>query len=134
MKVCTQQSCKREAAPNRKCCSECLAYWVKYDRKRNRTLKRTVYKQIQNAKISDRKKGYKLDELKDYISVEFMLGEWKRSEKCHYDNCKVQMQYASCILPNGMTIERLTNKGPHTKGNCVLACHRCNCKHNNKLV
>ena len=93
------------------------------------TLRGTCKTAIVGSKRADRRKGCNIDEL-DYITFEWMESEWTKQEhKCYYRHCKRLMQYKDCMLSNGLTIERLDNKKPHTKPNCVLACHHCNCKH-----
>ena len=131
-RICSRKTCTREAAPDHKCCKGCLATQAKYDRKNDKTFERKLDKKINKCKYLDRKKGYKIAELVGYLKAIDITDMWNTSKICHY--CKVLMQYENCQLPNGMTIERLKNPKPHLKDNCVLACHRCNCRHNNKLV
>lgn len=46
--------------------------------------------------------------------------------KCFY--CEEEMQVINRKKSNGLTIERLDNRLPHTTKNVVLCCSRCNCK------
>jgi hypothetical protein len=52
--------------------------------------------------------------------------------QCLY--CGTTLQTANRKQPDGLTIDRLDNAKPHTLSNCVLACHRCNCRHKNKTL
>jgi hypothetical protein len=60
----------------------------------------------------------------NFIDYEFVLNLIQRSEdQCYY--CSCELQYLE-RCDNMGTIERLDNAIGHVKGNCVIACFKCN--------
>ena len=81
---------------------------------------------INNSKDSD-KKYKRLYKEKEYLTGEDILAlRKKQNNLCFY--CKRVLQTKNMKKPDGLTVERIDNSKAHVKGNCVIACHRCNMK------
>ena len=82
----------------------------------------TIKKMILHSKESD-KKNNRYDQVNfiDYCFIENLIDDCE--DKCYYCNCK--LQYVD-FTNNLATIERLDNSIGHIKGNCVIACKKCN--------
>ena len=81
---------------------------------------------INHSKDSDKihKRTYKEE---DYISGTDLLALREQlHNKCKY--CYTPLQTDNMQAHDGLTIERLDNKIAHVKGNCTLACSKCNIK------
>jgi hypothetical protein len=85
-------------------------------------VQKTIKKMIYASKYTDKKcKRYEEYKFVDYDYVKELIE--KSEDKCYY--CICQLQY---IIYQGdlATIERLDNSLGHIKGNCVIACKKCN--------
>ncbi len=82
----------------------------------------TVSIMINSAKKND-KKYNRFDEVNfvDYNHVKTMIQ--KSEDQCYYCSCELQYIDRSDNLGS---LERLDNDIGHTKGNCVIACLKCN--------
>jgi hypothetical protein len=81
-------------------------------------VKNMVHWNLQN----DKKKGiYDADNCVDEDHVLELI--WIAQGNCYY--CKCSLQYV-IKTDNLASLERLTNKLGHVKGNCVIACLKCN--------
>ena len=101
-------------------CSDC--------RKRDKRNKQTNWLnvKISNCKGAD-KKHKRLYKEKEFITGEDILALRKKQKNlCCY--CKRVLQTKKMRKPDGLTIERIDNSKAHVKGNCKIACHRCNMK------
>ena len=77
------------------------------------------------SKNSDARSNRTSDE--PYVTPERLLTlRILQNNKCWY--CDTELQVFNRKQPNGLTIERLDNKKSHTRSNCILCCHRCNCR------
>jgi len=79
---------------------------------------------IGSSKQSDNKKDRYDDD--KFIDMCFLNLLFEESNTCYY--CSVEFTYNE-RCDTFVTIERLNNKIGHIKSNCVLACWRCNNKH-----
>jgi len=79
---------------------------------------------IHHSKHQDNKKDRYDDD--KFIDMEFLTELFDSSNTCHY--CSVEFTYNE-LCNTLVTIERLNNTIGHIKSNCVLACWRCNNKH-----
>ena len=100
-----------------KTCSSCARSKKKY----KQTLRGTCTQAICNAKDTDKQRGFDVEELvrrEDYITAEWMQEQWElQGGKCYYSRCNHQeMQHINCREDNGLTLERIDNTKPHTKG------------------
>lgn len=87
-------------------------------------MKLTILEMLRGSKASDRKKDrYDANNFVDKCFIEMLMDE---SLECHY--CSIEMQLIDCD-DTLCTIERLDNRIGHTKANCVLACRKCNFRH-----
>ncbi len=82
----------------------------------------TVLRMISHSKAKDKK--YIRFDGANFIDYEFVLNLIQKAEdQCYYCCCELQYMERS---DNMGTIERLDNAIGHTKGNCVIACLKCN--------
>lgn len=81
-----------------------------------------VHNMVQSNLLRDKKTGlYDADNCVDEDHVLELI--WIAQGSCYYCKCSLQYQtYAN----NLASLERLTNKLGHVKGNCVIACLQCN--------
>ena len=62
----------------------------------------------------------------DFIDKDYLHNSWDvQHNKCHH--CKIITQPDDRCAHDGCTVERLDNSIGHSKANCVIACHACNC-------
>lgn len=82
----------------------------------------TIKNIIRGSKNSD-KQNNRYDQVNfiDYCFVENLIDDC--NNKCFYCDC--DLQYVN-YTDNLATIERLVNSVGHIKGNCVIACKKCN--------
>ena len=81
---------------------------------------------ISNCRGSDLKHK-RLYKEKEYLTTEDIIAfRKKRNYLCCY--CDRVLQTKKMQKPDGLTIERIDNSKAHVKGNCKIACHRCNMK------
>lgn len=74
---------------------------------------------------NDKQKGiYDSENCVDYDHVLELI--WIAQGSCYYCKCSLQYQKKQDDLA---TLERLTNRLGHVKGNCVIACWKCNRTH-----
>ena len=85
-----------------------------------------------NLKIRDCKKSDRnAKDERPYKEEEYITGadiialRDELHNQCKY--CYIPLQIDNMKAHDGLTIERLDNSKAHVKGNCTLACHRCNC-------
>ena len=83
---------------------------------------------VRDSRYNDRKAKRQIDPTIPYISTSDLLElQNTQQNKCYY--CWLDMSWMERSRnPRGLTLERLNNRLPHYKSNCVLACKRCNCK------
>ena len=76
------------------------------------------------SRVKDKDRGFKWNE-EDYIDKHWLGGLAKeRGTDCYW--CGVACDTYDRKKNTGCTIERLSNKLPHLKRNCVFACLSCN--------
>ena len=88
--------------------------------------KRWAHRATVHSRIAD-KKSNRLYQSNTFITpkrLEFLRDI--QHNKCIY--CYTPMQIENRRKPNGLTVERVDGKKPHTKNNVALCCFRCNCK------
>ena len=79
-----------------------------------------------HARLSDIKMKRPIDESL-YITPERLRTlRLLQCNRCVY--CDTKMQVINRKKPDGLTIERIKNSDAHNEDNCILSCHRCNCK------
>ena len=115
MSVC--QRCSQVNTTTHRTCPACLEYY--------RVWKAANWKKrvLESGRTTDRKKNrYSWEDALTEACLEKMYGD--QDGRCHY--CFVIMNTARRKIPCGLTLQRLNNSVGHNKGNCVLACHKCN--------
>ena len=81
---------------------------------------------VMNSKVSDKKHCREWTDA-EYVTAQFLLNQFDEQEgACYW--CGTEMQTQNRRQDNGLTIERLNNRFPHTRENCRLACFKCNVK------
>lgn len=129
MKIRSQIKNKCQHNRRKQFCIECEGASICHHQKRrnlckvcNDPIPITIKGMINHSKFDDKKKGkYDQTNFIDYCFVENMIEDCE--DKCFY--CKCELQYV-VFDSNLATIERINNSIGHIKGNCVIACHRCN--------
>ena len=127
--------CCKTLTDLRRKCPTCRLYentWRKTTRSR-RTTQERVYKQntwakriVMHAKMADKRYNRPICE-QEYITPKRLTYlRLLQQNRCFY--CKTELQNQNRKLHNGLSCERLSSSESHTQQNCVLACHRCNCK------
>ena len=77
------------------------------------------------SRQSDNKKNRTSEE--PYITADRLKAlRVLQDNRCFY--CDKELQVQNRKQHDGLTIERLNNKEPHSMSNVILCCHRCNCK------
>jgi hypothetical protein len=84
--------------------------------------KHTIKTMLKNSKYSDKVNNrYDQTNFIDYSFVENLIDDSEM--KCCYCECKLQnTEYSDTLI----TIERINNEIGHVKGNCKIACKKCN--------
>ena len=110
--------CKRPAVKDRRKCAKCLACG-----RRTRVIHWEVT-MVNQSKTSDRKKKFKWQP-EEYITGDWLKFLYKTQPDCYW--CGASYLCTKNRRHNrGLTIERLDNRLPHLKRNCVFACAWCN--------
>ena len=80
---------------------------------------------VRQSKKSDLKKGFDINKL---ITRDFILKQHRaQKNKCMYCNCVMKSGIGiNRMEPNGLSLERISSKLPHTNDNCILTCYQCN--------
>ena len=111
--------CKREALPNRKRCQNCTRSNF-YSLKRN-----WATRMVLHSKRSDKYKKYKWEPA-EYVNKQWILTMFRKTGATCYWCGATNLNIKRRTGADGLTLERLSNKLPHLKRNCVLACGQCN--------
>ena len=93
---------------------------------RNYQARRWAYRACVHSRIADHNanRTYTVNTFITPPRLEFL--RILQQNKCIY--CHTHMQIQHRRKPNGLTVERVDGKKPHTKNNVALCCFRCNCK------
>ena len=131
--LCVCCTVKLDEGCTRRKCDKCLKKARDY-KKKTRDAKRAEQERKYRSSVWFKRCLYRAkqtDEDKDrteegpYMSPERLQTlRILQLNKCFY--CEKKLQTENRRAPDGLTIERLSNKRPHTLGNCVLCCHQCN--------
>ena len=88
-----------------------------------------IYKRIQQHIVKDKRRFKNFNE-DDYITVIDVLNLLKNQEnKCNFCDEEVNLKPTHTQKSrdlNAFSIDRINNKKPHTKTNCVISCFYCN--------
>ena len=103
----------------RSTCKECMN-----DEQKIEYIKKTM---ISHSREKDKK--YNIYDADNFIDKCFLEGLFEDSTTCHY--CSVEFTYNE-RCDTYVSIERLNNNIGHIKSNCVLACWKCNLRHQDK--
>ena len=94
----------------------------------------SIPKMIQGYKMQDAR----FDDHSNYVTEDYIQTLMEQQSeilgglKCAY--CDVTLDTLMRNSPNGLTLDRLDDDKPHIQGNVIIACHRCNCAHENKDI
>ena len=81
---------------------------------------------VAHSRDSDRNKN-RMPADDEFITIPFLLESRDRQDNmCCY--CTIDMQVFNRKLHNGLTVQRHDNNIGHTRANCSLVCHQCNCR------
>ena len=122
-RICSNRSghgtrCKRIAVDGRKRCAKCMA-----SARRTRVVHWEVT-MVNQSKTADRRRKMEW-ESEEYITADWLRYLYKNQPDCYW--CGASYLCTKNRRHNrGRTIERLDNKLPHLKRNCVYACAWCN--------
>ena len=118
-------------------CKECNKdICRKFNANRNNVLKFVITSKIHNYLSADRNSGrlsrdYKRD--KYYVDHKWIENALVICNyKCHYCCDTLIVEGFEGHNNKQFTLDRIDNKLPHYKSNCVIACLECNVKRNNK--
>ena len=107
--------CKRNALPNRKRCQLCT-------RSNFESLKRNfLTRMVVHSKKCDTLKGYKWAR-DSYVAKKWLDSMYRNTGATCYWCGETNLDCRTRTGSNGFTLERLSNKLPHLKRNCVFAC------------
>ena len=82
-------------------------------------------KKISSYKIQDLKGNREIDESK-YIDVQWLMD--RMNSRCNRCSCEFEFSIDKGIVFSNMTGQRLDNFQSHHKENCIIYCHKCNCR------
>ena len=82
-------------------------------------------KKISSYKIQDVKGNREIDESK-YIDVQWLMD--RMNSRCNRCSCEFEFNIDKGIVFSNMTGQRLGNFQSHHKENCIIYCHKCNCR------
>ena len=82
-------------------------------------------KKISSYKIQDLKANREIDESK-YIDVQWLMDRTNR--RCNRCSCEFEFNIDKGIAFSNLTAQRLDNFQSHHKENCIIYCHKCNCR------
>ena len=122
-RLCSNRSghgtrCKRPAVEGKMRCAKCAAC-----ARRTRVI-HWASTMVNQSKTNDRPRPFTWRE-EDYITKEWLLDLYKTRSQCYWCGAG----YLSTVTRrrnHGIQVERLSNKLPHLKRNCVFACAHCN--------
>ena len=88
-------------------------------------LMRYFEKKISSYKVQDMKGNREIDESK-YIDVQWLMD--RTNSRCNRCSCEFEFNIDKGIVFSNMTAQRVENTYPHSKENCIIFCHKCNCR------
>jgi hypothetical protein len=107
-------------------CYEGYCRYCKNKKKKEYDQKNWPTRMITDSKKKDKKN---FGDKTTTVTKEYILNQHKlQNNKCYYCDC--EMEYGIGVNrfhnPVAITLERISNKLPHTNSNCVLICWDCN--------
>ena len=103
-------------------------YCKSCDNKRNKEHRQNNWHMtmIRDSRKKDKKK---FSDKTITVTKEYILNQHKlQNNECYYCDCEMEYGIGTTRFHNpvAITLERISNKLPHTNSNCVLICWQCN--------